>query len=143
MNTIKTQTHTIIMLVGPSGSGKSAFAKNVLIPGLEKPIDPTKNFKPNVQYISSDNIRRELLGFQADKFDSIMTESSDQAFKLLFTKLDMVTSYPVNAEFIIVDTTGLSEPFRNQVLDVAEKNNYNIDAIIFDYKKKSIENFSN
>jgi hypothetical protein len=64
-----------------------------------------------------------------------MTESSEQAFKMLFTKLDMVTTYPINAEFVILDTTGLSEEFRNQVLDVAEKNNYNVDAIIFDYKK--------
>lgn len=132
---IKTQMHTIIMLIGPSGSGKSTFAKEIIIPQLSKPFDKTKNFKPNIQYISSDEIRRDLIGMDADKFDNVMTESSELAFKLLFTKLDMVTTYPINAEFVILDTTGLSEDFRNQVLEIAEKNNYNVDAIIFDYKK--------
>lgn len=135
MNTIKTQIHTIIMLIGPSGSGKTTFAKEVLIPKLEKPFDETKNFKPNIQYIGSDDIRQEMLGLEADKFDTVMTESSELAFKMLFTKLDLVTQYPINAEFVILDTTGLSDEFRNQVLDVATKNNYNVDAIIFDYKK--------
>ena len=123
------------MLIGPSCSGKSTFVKEILIPQLTKPFDKTKNFKPNIQYISSDDIRRELIGMDMEKYDNIMTESSDQAFKMLFTKLDMVTSYPINSEFVILDTTGLSEEFRNQVLDIAEKNNYNVDAIIFDYKK--------
>lgn len=132
---IKTQVHTIIMLIGPSGSGKSTFSKEILIPQLSQPYDKTKNFKPNVQYISSDEIRRDLIGMDAGKYDNVMTESSEQAFKMLFTKLDMVTTYPVNAEFVILDTTGLSEEFRNRVLEVAEKNNYNVDAIIFDYKK--------
>ncbi len=134
-NIVKTQVHTIIMLIGPSGSGKSTFAKNVLIPGLERPFDEAKNFKPNVQYISSDEIRQELLGVEANKFDHVMSESSEQAFKLLFTKLDLLTTYPINAEYIILDTTGLSDEFRDQVLEVASKNNYNVDAIIFDYKK--------
>lgn len=131
---IKTQVHTIFMLIGPSGSGKSTFAKNVLIPKLSRPFNKEKNFKPNIQYISSDEIRQDILGMQFDKFDNIMTEASDQAFKMLFTKLDTVSSYPINAEFIVLDTTGLSDEFRNKVLDIAEKNNYNVDAIIFDYK---------
>ena len=134
-NVVKTQVHTIIMLIGPSGAGKSTFARHILIPGLDRPFDSKKNFKPNIQYISSDEIRRDILGVDADKFDHVMTESSEQAFKLLFTKLDMVTSYPINAEYVILDTTGLSDEFREQVLEIADKNNYNVDAIIFDYKK--------
>lgn len=135
MNTIKTQVHTIIMLIGPSGSGKTTFAEKVLIPQLERPFDKTKNFKPNIQYISSDKIRQEILGVEFNKLDNVMTESSENAFKLLNTKLDVVTSYPINAEYVILDTTGLSEQFRKDVLAIAEKNNYNVDAIIFDYKK--------
>jgi len=132
---IKTQIHTIIMLIGPSGSGKSTFAKNVLIPQLSKPMDTEKNFTPNIQYISSDEIRQDILGYNFDKMDEIMTESSTQAFDVLFTKLDAVTTYPINAEFVILDTTGLSEQFRNDVIEIARKNNYNLDAIVFDYKK--------
>lgn len=135
MQEIRTQVHTIYMLIGPSGSGKSTFAKNVLIPQLSKPFDKSKNFKPNIQYISSDAIRQELLGINANKFDNIMTESSELAFKMFFTKLDIVSSYPINAEYIILDSTGLSETFRDQVLELANKNNYNVEAIVFDYKK--------
>jgi len=135
MKTIKTQVHTIIMLIGPSGSGKTTFAEKVLIPQLEKPFDETKNFKPNVQYISSDKIRQNILGMDFNKLDNVMSESSESAFKILYTQLDLVTSYPINAEYVVLDTTGLSEKFRNDVLEIAEKNNYNVDAIIFDYKK--------
>lgn len=135
MNILKTQVHTIIMLIGPSGSGKSTFAKNVLIPGLDKPMNEKTNYKPNIQYISSDDIRKELLGHDFDKFASVMTESSEQAFDLIFTKLDLLTTYPINAEYIILDTTGLSEEFRSKVLEIGKKNNYNVDAVVFDYKK--------
>jgi len=132
---IKTQVHTIFMLVGPSGAGKSTFAKNVLIPGLRANYDRSKNFAPNVQYISSDEIRKNILGINYDKMDEIMTESSTQAFEILFTQLKAVTSYPINAEYVVLDTTGLSEKFRNDVLAIADDNNYNVDVVVFDYKK--------
>jgi len=131
---IETRVHSIILLVGPSHAGKSTFAKNILIPKLSKPLDGQKHFKPNVQYISSDEIRQQLLGMEASKFDAMMTEVSDQTFKMLFTKLDLLTTYPINAEHIIVDTTGLSEEFRNDVLEIASKNNYAVEVIVFDYK---------
>lgn len=135
MEQIKTQVHTIIMMVGPSGSGKTEFAKNILIPGLSKNYDKSKNFAPNVQYISSDAIRRDILGVDYDKMDEVMTESSTQAFEILFTKLKAVTTYPINAEYVILDTTGLSEKFRTDVLAIAKDNNYNVDVVVFDYKK--------
>ena len=134
-NIIKTQVHTIIMLVGPSGAGKSTFANRVMIPQLNKGFNKANNFMPNIQYISSDAIRRDILGINYDKFDEVMTESSTQAFEILFGKLKAVTTYPINAEFVILDTTGLSEKFRNDVLDIANENNYNVDVVVFDYKK--------
>ena len=132
---IKTQLHTIFLLVGPTECGKSTFAKNILIPQLEYSL-PEKNFYANVQYLSSDAIRQEILGYNYDKYDEIMMESSGQAFRLLEEKLKMVTSYPVNAEFIVVDTTGLSLEFRNNVIETAKKNHYNIEVIVFDYKNR-------
>ena len=123
------------MLVGPSGSGKSTFANRVLVPQLSEGFNKQNNFMPNIQYISSDAIRRDILGINYDKFDEIMTESSTQAFEILFTKLRAVSSYPINAEYIILDTTGLSEKFRNDILEIADENNYNVDAVVFDYKK--------
>lgn len=130
---IKSQVHTIFMLVGPTECGKSTFAKEVLIPQL-KHHDKSRNFIANVQYLSSDELRQDVLGYDYDKYDQVMMESSAQAFDLLFAKLKAVTSFPVNAEYVVVDTTGLSDEFRNQVLEVAKTNNYHVDVVLFDYK---------
>ncbi len=127
--------HTIIMLIGPTECGKSTFANKVLIPQLIKE-DQEKGFRTNVQYISSDEIRQDILGFEYHKHGKIMLESSEQAFHLLFEKLKAVTSFPINAEFVIIDTTGLSEEFRNQVASIAKQNNYHLEAIVFDYKNR-------
>ncbi|MEZ2737803.1 metallophosphoesterase, partial [Aneurinibacillus aneurinilyticus] len=95
------------MMVGATESGKTTFAKNVLIPQL-KFEDASKNFKSNVQYISSDEIRQEILGHNYHKHSQIMLESSQQAFHMLFEKIKAVTSFPIQAEFVIVDTIGLA-----------------------------------
>ncbi|MEH7225597.1 metallophosphoesterase [Bacillus sp. JJ1566] len=130
---IETKLHTIYMLIGPTECGKSTFAKNVLLPQLQF-YDEEINYRSNVQYLSSDDIRQEILGFPYDKYDSMMMESSAQAFDLLFHKLRAVTSFPVNADFVIVDTTGLAEDFRKKVTAIAQENHYRLEAILFDYK---------
>ncbi|NEN84027.1 metallophosphoesterase [Paenibacillus elgii] len=132
---IQTKVHTIFMMIGSTECGKTTFANEVLIPGLRFE-DESKPFKANIQYLSSDSIRQEVLGFAYDKYDQLMLEASGQAFHLLFEKLKMVTSYPVNAEFVIVDTTGLSEDFRAKVREIAHENNYNLEVILFDYRKR-------
>ncbi|MGW9128818.1 metallophosphoesterase [Paenibacillus chitinolyticus] len=132
---IQTRVHTIFMLVGSTECGKTTFAKEVLIPGLQFEASD-KAVKANVQYLSSDLIRQEILGFDYDKYDQIMLESSGQAFHLLFERLKMSTSFPVNAEFVVVDTTGLAEDFREKVRAVAKENNYNLEVILFDYRKR-------
>lgn len=127
---LETKVHTIFLMVGPSGCGKSTFSKKVLIPQLLG-IDDY-----NVQYLSSDEIRCEVLGKEYWKHDDEMMFASQTAFDLLFKKLDCVTSYPINAEFVIVDTTGLAKEFRDDVLKVARKNNYNVEIVLFGYKNK-------
>lgn len=126
--------HTVILLIGPTECGKSTFANEVLVPQLSY-SDSEKNFNMNVQVISSDQIRRDLLGFNYDKHDAIMTEASEQAFDLLELKLNTLTSFPINAEYVIVDTKGLSEEFRKQVVTIAKNNHYHVDAVVFDYKE--------
>ncbi|UFJ41725.1 ATP-binding protein [Brevibacillus humidisoli] len=130
---IKTSLHTVFLLVGPTECGKSTFSDKVLVPQLQF-YDPAKNYRTNVQVISSDDIRREILGYAYDKDDAVMMEASEQAFDLLECKLRAVTSFPINAEFVVVDTKGLSEEFRNQVCHIAEQNNYHVEVILFDYK---------
>jgi predicted kinase len=133
MNFISTKQHTIYMLIGTTECGKSTFAKNILIPQLEFE-QAEKNYIANVQYLSSDEIRQELLGHPYDKYASMMMEASQQAFDLLFRKLEAVTSFPINADFVIVDTTGLAEDFRKKVIQIAKDQHYRLEAIVFDYR---------
>lgn len=132
---IQTKVHTVFMLIGSTECGKTTFAKEVLIPGLRFE-DAGRNVRANVQYLSSDQIRQEVLGYEYDKYDQVMLEASEQAFHLLFERLKMATAFPVNAEFVVVDTTGLSEDFRAKVKEIAFQNNYNIEVIVFDYRKR-------
>lgn len=132
---IQTRVHTIFMLIGSTECGKTTFAKEVLIPGLRFE-DTERNTKANVQYLSSDQIRQVVLGYEYDKYDQVMLEASEQAFHLLFERLKMVTSFPVNAEFVVIDTTGLAEDFRAKVKEIAFQNNYNLEVILFDYRKR-------
>ncbi|WP_246281272.1 AAA family ATPase [Saccharibacillus qingshengii] len=133
---IRTKVHTILMLIGPTECGKTTFAERVLLPKL-KLDTPERGLHGNVQLLSSDRIRQEMLGYEYDKYDSVMLEASEQTFALLFERLKLATTFPINAEFVIVDTTGLSEDFRQQVRAIAEENHYNVEAVVFDYRKRS------
>lgn len=132
---IHTKMHTIFLLVGPTECGKTTFAKEVLIPSLQWE-NPERNYRSNVQYLSSDAIRQEMLGFHYDKYDQVMLEASSHAFQLLFERLRLTTSFPIQADFVVVDTTALSEDFRSKVLEVAHDNNYRVEVILFDYRKR-------
>lgn len=140
MKTLQFKTHTIILFSGISNCGKSTFAKDILIPKIKEDWNTKTNLpdKLNLQYISSDEIRKDIMGNEGNfhKHDISSYYVSEQAFELLFTKLKAVTSFPVNAHYVIVDTTGLSEDFRNKVKDIARDNNYNLDLVLFDYKKR-------
>ncbi|KJB86011.1 metallophosphoesterase [Paenibacillus sp. E194] len=129
-----TNVHTIYLMIGPTECGKTTFAKEVLMPQLRG--DASGAMQMNVQYLSSDSMRQEILGHDYDKYDQVMLEASAQAFHLLYTKLDMVTSFPVNAEFVILDTTGLAEDFRAKVREIADRNHYHVEVILFDYRKR-------
>lgn len=119
--------HTIILLVGPSQSGKSTWASifkekiNLLDSALR------------VSVLSSDNLRRELLGQELDRYDAQMMEASEAAFDLLFAKLKAVTQYPINNEFVIIDTTGLDTEFRKRIQEHAKNVCYNTAIVVFDY----------
>jgi len=130
-----TKVHTIFMLVGATECGKTTFAKQVLIPQLSLG-DESRSLRTNVQYLSSDGIRQELLGHDYDKYDQMMLEASSHAFALLFERLKLVTSFPINAEFVVVDTIGLAEDFRAQIREIARENNYNVEVILFDYRRR-------
>jgi len=126
---ISLRLHTIILLIGPSGCGKTFFTENKIIPSLKNAGDVS------VAHVNSDNIRRELLGdMSLSKMDQRMMHASKQAFNLLEARVKALTSYPINTDFVIVDTTGLSKDFRDDIKKIADDNNYNIAVIMFDYK---------
>lgn len=137
MENINLKLHTVVLLIGPSNAGKSYFSKNFLIPGIEKSfaIHGLRIHKPVISYISSDDCRRESLGDKtAHKYESRMLQVSEKAFKTLHQRIDTAMEYPHNAHFIIVDTTGLDENFRKRVIAQAKSGNYNVAAVVFDYK---------
>jgi predicted kinase len=130
---IEIKHHTIILLVGPSGCGKTYFAQNTLIPQLKEKTNC------NIQYISSDYIRKELLGVDEnyDKYALNMLSSSKEAFDLLYKKVSCVTKFPINAEFVIVDTKGVNEFFRNRIIQIAKNHHYGVNVIMFNYDNYS------
>ena len=127
--------HTIFLMIGASNCGKTHYCKNVLIPQLEQLAVPINRKKLNISYISSDDIRRELLNdTEMDKYHPAMLSSSNIAFDILYKKVELVTSFPINSEFVIVDTKGTYEPFREYIYNIALKNRYNVVPVIFNYK---------
>lgn len=134
--------HTVILLVGPSNCGKTYFVQNNLIPkireGLGEPFDD-KKLVLNIQHISSDMIRTELMGVDptlasGKKYESSMLEISSPAYDLLFHKLNLIMSFPINAHFVIVDTTAIQKEFRDKISKLAYDKMYNLDVVIFNYK---------
>lgn len=129
ITTIDLRMHTIILMVGPSGCGKTYFAENNIIPSLKK------FGGVSVAHVSSDDIRREILGdMTLSKKDKRMMHASKQAFNLLDARVRVLTSYPINTDFVIVDSTGLSKEFRDGIKKIADDNNYNVVVVMFDYK---------
>lgn len=134
MNTlIEVPVHTIFLLVGPSAAGKSEFSL-ALKESLMR-VGYNSGIEYKVSIISSDALRTSLLGGSVEPYSPQMQEASDQAFGLLYTTLKSVTTYPINHEFVIVDTTGLSPKFRDDVRAIGEANQYVVHVVFFDYSE--------
>ncbi len=131
---MKFQLHTIILLCGPSCCGKTFYAKNALVPGLRA---LENGFRLNIQYVASDDLRKDVLGdpdmdLRDAKNTFRLKFASEAAFTLLEQRVEQLTSFPINAEFVIVDTTALNEDFRAKMIKIAQRNHYNIDLVLFD-----------
>lgn len=116
---INVPMHTVVLLVGPSNSGKSYFS------GLQK----------EALVISSDECRRLLIGSPNEhKYSKKMLDSSGPAFALLEATLKNAMSWPICRPLIIVDTKGISRAFRMKILDIINEYQYNHLVVTFDYK---------
>lgn len=127
---IVVEDYTVFMTVGPSHAGKSTMAKQLQLELAKANID--------CKLLSSDDIRRDLTGnSNMNKYDNRMMEVSAQAFNLLYAKLKNYISYPVNTKTVIIDSTGLNEQFREDIINICRDNNYKLVCILFSYKDRS------
>lgn len=128
--------HTIIMFIGPQGAGKSNFAKKILTPDLELSQTSQKPIKTSI--ISFKDLACELSGCNFLQHNSTqMTEVTDFVYEAIYQKLKILTSYPVNVDFIILDVNGFDSIFREAIVKIAEENAYNLSVVIFDYDDRT------
>lgn len=120
--------NTLLLLIGPTNSGKSTLVKKLKEDNPSAPLSTV--------FISSDECRREILGASLHKYDERMLQSSDAAFELLFTKVRASMSFPMalNNSLVVLDTTGLNEQFRDKCASLCKEMNWNMAALVFDYK---------
>ena len=146
MKTFDINPHSIIMTVGPSNCGKSYFCNNILIPQLQKLTPLVNRTKISINYISSDLIRQNLLNENFDKNHPAMLTASEAAFDILYQQVKSACTFPTNSEFIIIDTKGTSDIFRQKIYDIAKQYNYKVVCLIFfysnydDYTKYTVPN---
>lgn len=122
--------HTVVFLVGPSQCGKSTwsefFSKQV------KLLNPLLR----CAVVSSDKSRQYILGQDLDRNDRRMLSVSAQAFSFVKSQVEILTSFPANNEFVVVDTMGFDEVFRKDLMDIAKSNGYHTAIVVFDYDYK-------
>lgn len=120
------------MTIGPSGCGKTKFVENFIVPQLRKLADGA-GIDVNIQVLSSDAYRREILGKNLDKTDDRMKYASEGAFKLMEAKFDAVTTWPVSADFVILDATFIGTQNRKLFVEKAKKAHYQLVGFIFNF----------
>jgi gluconate kinase len=127
---------TIIMMMGPMGCGKTYFASN-LCKQLEEQIN-SKGLRPNVQYVSTESIRKMLSGSDSiPKHSCVLGEISAYVYDLLYQYVLSVTSFPINAHFVVIDSSALNTEFRDKIRKIADVNNYALDIVMFSYDDQS------
>lgn len=127
--------HTVFILCGPTMCGKSQFAEDLQAAADKHDLSAKR--------ISSDEIRTRLLR-QSNLLDDYggrhtraMHASSGPAFEILMAELKASVTYPINTEIVIVDTTGMDERFRSEVIKIAKANEYRTCLVTFEYKYAS------
>jgi len=120
------QPNNILLLIGPSHAGKSTFSEQ-LKTKLEK-------LNKKVKIISSDEIRKDLL--QLDTQDETKTTKGQTVNHIVFPLLEKMLvsyiSYPLNTDFVILDTTGLVTSFQDTINQIAKQHHYQVTPILFD-----------
>ena len=133
-NTITIPLKSVIMMIGPTGCSKSTFIKNQLVPQLRNIVPDA-----NIQVLSSDGYRREILGKEEkdlSKTDGRMKYASEGAFKLMENKFDAVTTWPIMADFVILDATFIGRQTREQFVEKTKNAQYQLVGFLFDFNDR-------
>jgi hypothetical protein len=128
--------HSVIALAGTPKCGKTHFAKNFLIPELKKQLQEV-GIIPNIHYLASEDIRKNLINRDLPKDHARMSEVSSNTFEFLKLQLEHLLKFPVNSHFVILDTTGLTENFHQEIANICQKYCYDQVIINFNFKKRS------
>lgn len=117
--------------MGVSGCGKTRFSNKLAHQASRNGY--------SVKHVSTDKIRRELLGdFPRPKSDQMMMAVSKQAFDMVDALVCNYASYPVSTNIIIVDSTGLDREFRQKMAGFAKGYGYSIDLVVFDISSEEL-----
>jgi predicted kinase len=131
---IQTKLHTVFILVGPSMCGKTTFSKELQLAIRREFYKKGLGATSQAVIISSDEERQNLLAVpELHRYSPLMLEASGAAFEVLMAKYKAAISFPINSEFVIIDTTGMNETFRKEIRKVAEENEYRTELITFEY----------
>lgn len=98
----------VVLLIGVPGSGKSTLAKKV--------------FENNSLIVSSDECRKEICGNEANQ------AVTKEAFELFYKKIEYGL---LQGKRVIADATNLDKFARENIYDIARKNNVPIYALVF------------
>jgi hypothetical protein len=134
--------HTVISTIGPTCSGKSFYCQHTLVPKLREELIAQGVPEPKIHYLSSDDFRRLLLDTRGtdeehqrhDKYDQRMLEVSNAAFDLLRYTLRQLLAFPVQSHFVIVDTTGLSLQYHEEMNKLVKEYNYSTACLVWDFR---------
>lgn len=126
--------HSIIILVGPDNSGQTNFIFK-LSQELKKFSSAKK--KVTIAQVNMREIYSELTGQDSPNLHSIdCVQVKEQAVEIAMSKIKSFTSYPVNIDFVIINSSGLNSEFRNEIVGIANENHYNVSAVVFNYKNQ-------
>lgn len=124
----------LFITIGPKSCGKTTWIKNKLIPELSKSSE-------SIKYISSDDVRSELLGDDCHNEQKIR-EASNITNSMIVSKIEAFMSFPINTHYIIFDSCGLNISLIENLKYVCNKMCYEIEFIFFDLHRSDYYKFT-
>jgi hypothetical protein len=126
--------HTIFLLCGPTMSGKSTFAEDLVYLAESNGL--------TYSILSSEENRKSMLwdagiSDSGDRYSDLMSSVSPQAFEKLMLDLKLTVSFPICTQIVVMDTTGMDERFRNEVKAIGTGAGYRVCLVTFEYKTRS------